>query len=62
MGEVCKNKVLYFYRFDYYTSTYTDYYKVFQYQKVTTGLEASTQVTAGGEISNVQQWVRYREK
>ena len=52
----------YFYRFDYYTSTYTDYYKVFQYQKVTTGNESSTQVTAGGEISNVQHYVRYREK
>jgi uncharacterized repeat protein (TIGR02543 family) len=49
-------------RFDYYQSTYTDYYKVFQYQKVTTGIESSTQVTAGGEISNVQHYVRYRAK
>lgn len=49
-------------RFDYYLSTYTDYTKVFQYQKVTTDLESSTQVTAGGEISNVQHYVRYREK
>ena len=50
------------FRFDYYTSTYTDYQKIYQYQKVTTGNESTTQVTNGGEISNVQHYVRYREK
>lgn len=50
------------FRFDYYTSSYVDYEKVYQYQKVPTGIESSTQVTAGGEISNVQHYVRYRAK
>ena len=50
------------YRFDYYTSTYTDYQRIYQYQKVTAGNESTTQVTNGGEISNVQHYVRYREK
>ena len=53
---------LYWYRFDYYTCSYTDYQKIYQYQKVTTGIESSTYVTAGGEISNVQRYVRYRAK
>ena len=49
------------FRFEYYTSTYTDYAAVFQWTK-TTQEESSTQVTAGGEISNVQEWVKYRPK
>ena len=53
------------FRFDYYTCWYTDYYKVFQYQK-SEDLESETQVTAGTNgnetISNVQEMVRYREK
>ena len=49
------------FRFDYYTSTYTDYYKMFQYQKVE-NLESDTNVTASDSISNVQHWVQYREK
>lgn len=52
----------YWYRFDYYTSSYIDYQKIYQYEKVTTGLESSTQVYPGGEITNVQHYVRYREK
>jgi len=51
----------YFYRFDYYTSTYTDYYKMFQYKKVE-NLESSTSVSASDTISNVQEWVQYRAK
>ena len=51
----------YFYRFSYHTSSYTDYYKVFQYQK-TEDKESTTEVTAGGAISNVQEWVQYRAK
>lgn len=48
-------------RFDYYTSTYTDYYKMFQYEKFE-NKESTTQVTASNTISNVQKWVRYRAK
>ena len=51
-----------FFRFDYYTSTYTDYEKVYRYQKITQNIESETKVTAGGEISYVQEWVQYREK
>ena len=51
----------YWYRFNYYTSTYTDYYKMFQYQKVEE-LESITAVTPDDTISNVQKWVQYREK
>lgn len=50
------------FRFDYYTSSYIDYEKVYQYQNVTTGIESSTQVSEGGEISNVQHYIKYREK
>ena len=51
----------FWYRFDYYTSSYTDYVKVFQYQKIT-NCESEYQVTEGNGISNVQQWVQYRER
>lgn len=50
-----------FFRFDYYTSTYTDYYKMFQYYKID-AKESSSAVTSGGLISNVQHWVQYRAK
>lgn len=53
----------YWFRFNYYKSTYTDYYKMFQYQKVESK-ESTTKVTAGtsgnSTISDVQEWVRYR--
>lgn len=49
------------FRFDYYTSNYTDYYKMFQYQKVEEK-ESSTEVIASDTINNVQQWVKYRIK
>ena len=48
-------------RFDYYTSYYTDYYKMFQYQKVE-NKESDTEIIEGGAISNVQEWVQYRER
>ena len=48
-------------RFDYYTSYYTDYYKMFQYRKVE-NLESNTEVVASDTISNVQKWVQYRAK
>lgn len=50
-----------FFRFDYYTSTYTDYYKMFQYYRID-GKESGSPVSAGGLISNVRHWVQYREK
>ena len=60
----CQGALRWF-RFDYYKSTYTDYYKMFQYQK-TEKLESITQVTAGtngnATISDVQELVRYRMK
>lgn len=57
----CQGSTRWF-RFDYYTSTYTDYQKVYQYQKVTTGLESTTEVTASSTISDVKAYVQYREK
>lgn len=48
-------------RFNYYTSTYTDYYKMFQYQKVEQ-LESATEISESDTVSNVQHWVRYRAK
>lgn len=50
------------FRFKYYASSYVDYQKVYQYQKVTIDNVSSTQVTEGGEISDVQHYVKYREK
>ena len=47
-------------RTDVYKQTYTDYEHVYQHQKVTEGIESQTEITAGGEISNVQHYVRYR--
>lgn len=49
-------------RFDYYKSTYTDYYRVFQYQKIERNLESATEVFASDTISEVQKWVQYRAK
>lgn len=49
------------YRMEYWTSTYTDYYKLFHYSK-TENLESDTEVTAADGISNIQAWVRYRAK
>ncbi len=56
----CQGSTRWF-RFTYYTSTYTDYYKMFQYQKVE-NLESETEITESDDISNVQEWVRYRAK
>ncbi len=51
----------YWFRFDYYTSSYTDYYKMFKYQKQEQK-ESSTEVTPSSTISNVQYYVQYRDK
>lgn len=50
------------FRFDYYTSSYTDYQKIYQYKKVTNGLESTTAISNGGQISNVKKYVKYRAK
>ena len=50
-----------YFRFEYYTSSYTDYQKVFKYKK-TTEKESTTEVTNGGNISNVKKYVRYIPK
>jgi len=49
------------FRFDYYGCSYVDYYKVFQYVK-TENLESETNPTGQANVSNVQEWVQYREK
>ena len=49
------------FRFDYYVSSYVDYYKLFTYSK-TEAKESTSQVTASSTISNVQEWVQYRAK
>ena len=56
----CQGSTRWF-RFDYYVSDYTDYYKMFQYQKVE-NKESTTEVSASSTISNVQKWVQYRAK
>ena len=50
-----------FLRFDYYTSSYTDSYRVFTYSRVDRR-ESETPVAPGGGISNVERWVQYRAK
>lgn len=50
------------FRFDYYSSSYTDYQKYYKYTKVTEGLESDTEIANGGEISDVQKYVKYRSK
>lgn len=51
-----------FFRFSSYTSSYTDYRKIFQYRKLTRGIESVTEVTNGGAISEVVKYVKYIEK
>ena len=50
-----------FFRFSYYVANYTDYYKVFKYYRIV-DKETNNAIYSGGNISNVQQWVKYREK
>ena len=54
--DQCQGSTRWF-RFDYYTSSYVDYYKMFQYKKVE-HLE-STSEPSGTGVSNVQEWVKY---
>lgn len=54
--DLCQGSTRWF-RFDYYTSSYTDYYKMFQYRKVEE--KESATMPSGTGVSNVQEWVRY---
>ncbi len=49
------------FRFDYYATSYVDYQMIYQYQRITNE-ESFTEISNGGEISNVQKLVQYREK
>ena len=49
-----------FFRFDYYTCSYTDYYKMFQYYQDNNHESAS--YPSGSNLSNIVEWVQYREK
>ena len=49
------------FRFTVYKQTYTDYQKVYSYKK-TSNLESTSEVSASGNISNVQKWVKYKAK
>ena len=49
-------------RFSCYQSTFTDYQKIYQYQKVTNDIESSSAVSEGNGISNVRHYIQYREK
>lgn len=57
--DLAKAATYWFNRFAYYRSSYIDYQKVFTYQKVTTGLESASEVTAGNGISDVKEYVKY---
>ncbi len=57
--DVCQGAKRWF-RFNYYTCSYTDYYKMFKYYQ-DVNLESSS-YPSGSDISNVQRWVQYRAK
>lgn len=46
-------------RIPVYTQNYTDYIKMYQYKREL-DLESTTKIVAGGDISNVQRYVKYR--
>ena len=58
--DECQGATRWF-RFDYYKSSYTDHQMIYKYKKVENG-ESSTSVSASDSISNVQRWVKYRER
>lgn len=49
------------FRFEVYKQTYTDYEKIYSYKK-TTNLESSHEVSASSDITNVKKWVKYQAK
>ncbi len=48
-----------YFRFNVYESVYTDYEKVFMYER-TTHKESKTEVQPGESIKNVQEYVKCR--
>ena len=48
------------FRFDYYVSRYTEYYRMFKYYRDEN--KESTSYPSGNDISNIVEWVKYREK
>jgi len=51
----------FWFRFDYYTSTYNDYYKLFHYYKED-NKESYSQPQQSSTIYNITEWVQYRAK
>ena len=51
----------YWFRFDYYTSKYEDYYKLFHYYKEDQK-ESTGKPTASPTVYNIVEWVQYRSK
>ena len=49
------------FRFPVYKQTYTDYQKVYSYEKVSRNLESATAVTSSSTIRNVKHWVKYEQ-
>ena len=59
-ADTSKIGTIRFFRFSYYTCTYTDYEKVFKYYRV---LEYQTSDPGNGEnITEKTKYVKYREK
>lgn len=53
---------MFWYRLSYGESTYVDYERVFQYRRITNDIDSAVEIYEGGEITNVQKWVKYRAK
>ena len=51
----------YWFRFDYYTSTYNDYYKLFHYYKEDYR-ETTNKPSQSSTVYNIVEWVQYRSK
>ncbi|MDR1135731.1 MAG: InlB B-repeat-containing protein [Clostridiales Family XIII bacterium] len=49
------------FRFDYYTGLYDDYYKIFKYRKAESK-ESETNPSSLANVSNVKELIQYREK
>ena len=58
--DECQGATRWF-RFDYYKSSYTDSQKWYKHKKVE-NLESDTPVSPSDTITNVQRWVKYRER
>ena len=50
-----------YFRFEFYNGEYTDYLKVYLFNKIT-HLESTTEIEAGNGISNVQCLIKYYKR